>query len=388
MEDSIAKTEEVSLLQIIGSILNKRECESIKVEDWPLLISLAERHNVLQYLFIYANRLAPPEKPKEKIFAELKSAYTQELAKSVNQMYAVEEMQTAFEKKEIYNMAIKGVCTKKRYSDEILRTMSDIDILFKAEQQKAIFDIMTPLGYIDHREGRKNDTYSQPPYIFVETHREMVAADSEFSDYYKNIWDRCKPKEGCVYTYEMTPEDEFIFNIIHLIEHFRHGGAGVRFIMDIFVYNSLEMNRDYIDKEFEKLGVTEFYQNVSFLAESWFGDSPPELSSDKKKLIEKLGSFIMEEGVFGSVERSSNLAVDNGRWSFLLKTCFPSYIDMCSMFPWLKGKPFLLPYSWALRGYRSLKYRKSNVSFQLKRFSTGDAEKGRELKNFYRQCGL
>jgi hypothetical protein len=186
----------------------------------------------------------------------------------------------------------------------------------------------------------------------------------------------------------MRLEDEFIFNIIHMIEHFKEGGAGIKFIMDIYVYDRLDMDRSYLEGELGKLGIFEFYRNISLLARYWFSDSLIEMDNDKKEFIERIGTFIISNGMDKIHENSSDLAVSHGRLAFLLKICFPSYLDMCSMFTWLENKPWLLPFSWILRGVRSLKYRRGNVRLHFDSFKSGDADKGRELLKFYSECGL
>jgi hypothetical protein len=112
------------------------------------------------------------------------------------------------------------------------------------------------------------------------------------------------------------------------------------------------------------------------------------MDNDKRQLIERLGAFIISNGMDKINENSSNLAVSRGRMAFLFRICFPSYADMCSMFTWLENKPLLLPYSWVLRGVRSLKHRRGNVRLHFDSFKRGDVGKGRELIKFYSECGL
>jgi hypothetical protein len=58
------------------------------------------------------------------------------------------------------------------------------------------------------------------------------------------------------------------------------------------------------------------------------------------------------------------------------------------MYPWLEKYPLLLPYSWILRGIKSLVYRKANIKSQFKVFNEGDMNYGNELNKFYKECGL
>ncbi len=369
------------MIDIIALQLNIANIEKTKVSNWETLIQLAKTHGVLQCVAHYVSGLTE-DKPDEEICEYLSSVLLQENMRSINQLYAVESIQKKCEESGICNLVVKGAVTKKRYSDPLYRSMSDIDILYNEEQHKMFKESMFSLGYTDYREGRKNDTYHIPPFISVEAHRNLLANESEYFEYYSDIWDKCLLKDGCKYTYEMSIEDEFIFNIIHLAEHFKHGGVGVRFIMDVYVYDNSDMDRDYFENELKKLNLYEFYLNISALSKYWFSDG------ESTELIEKLSDFVLSNGIFGTKENIADLYVSEGKLSFLLRTCFPKYEDMKSMFLWLEGRKYLLPYAWMLRAFKSLKYRKNNVKAQFSRAKNGDINKGKKIKAFYKECGL
>ena len=47
-----------------------------------------------------------------------------------------------------------------------------------------------------------------------------------------------------------------------------------------------------------------------------------------------------------------------------------------------------MPYAWLHRAFKSLIYRRGNVKAQLSKAKNGDMDKGKELKAFYKECGL
>lgn len=374
-------SERNELIKIIASQLNNSALD-LEIADWRKLLLLAKSHGLLQYIALYAENLSEDKQPDEKIQKYLFSIIAQETVRSANQLDAVAQMQEAMEQNGVYNLAVKGSVTKLRYENEILRTMGDIDLLYKPKQHHIFKTLMLSLGYGDYQEGRKNDTYSLPPLITVEAHRKLVETGSDYADYYKDIWHMARPKNGMQYTYKMSAEDELVFNIVHLAEHFKEGGAGVRFIIDVYVYSRVDMDRDYVEQELTKLGLNEFYHHILDLANYWFA------AGETSELTEKLADFIMDGGVFGNRETAAALAVEEGRAKRLLKVCFPDYDSMKSMFPWLEGKEILLPYAWGLRGIRALRHRKSNVRMHMNQVRTGDIEKAKVLRRLYTECGL
>ena len=126
-------SERNELLKIIASQLNNT-APDVEITDWRNLLKIAKAHGLLQYVAFYAEALPEDKKPDSKIQDYLSSVIMQETARSANQLDAVAEMQDAMEQNGVYNLAVKGSVTKLRYENELLRTMGDIDLLYKPEQ--------------------------------------------------------------------------------------------------------------------------------------------------------------------------------------------------------------------------------------------------------------
>ena len=372
------------LLQIIKCVLTQKNANHVHIECWERLISLAKTQNVLTVVAYFVESLSEEKQPDANILKYLKNYLFQMTVFSANQLHAVESMQKALEEEEIYSVKLKGSCTKLRYANDVLRTMGDIDILYKPEQHKAFRSVLEEkLQYGNFQEGRKNDTYDKEPNLHIEAHRELVGSDSFFAEYYSHVWERCVPVKGCTYTYEMSLEDEYIFNFIHLTEHFKNGGIGVRFIMDIYVYEHLSIDFNYVQKVLDSFGLLDFYRTIVNLSECWFGEKTAS------PLENKLAAYIFSGGVFGNLENASALSMaKGGKFKFILRTCFPNYKDMCSMFTWLKGKKILLPLAWVIRAFRSLFRRRENIKEELTVFQIGDADRGKQIREFYGECGF
>ena len=70
----------------------------------------------------------------------------------------------------------------------------------------------------------------------------------------------------------MKPEDEFIYLFVHLAKHYRDGGAGCRYVLDLWLFlrKYPELDAAYIRRELTMLRVAEFYNNILRLMDSWF----------------------------------------------------------------------------------------------------------------------
>ena len=250
--------------------------------------------------------------------------------------------------------------------------------------------MLLEMGYGDFESALKHDHYTKPPFISLEMHRSLVPAERDTGLYYENIWDRVEPKHGYQYVYEMSKEEQYIFTMVHLAEHFKDGGVGIRFIMDVYVYNQrLKLNKAYINEEFRKLGLLEFAANVEKLAYYWFGEEDVRIAQSEKELLEELGEFIIGNGTYGRADHSKALALEaGGKRGYFRRVVFPELKSMETAFPWLKGRRFLLPVAWAVRIVRVVVFRRKNLRLGLDTIRNGDTEHGAYLKMFYKKCGL
>lgn len=385
------KQEVQYLLEIIKYILNKSKGElrvPAKDMDWGQLIQLAKAHSILNFVYYGVDCMSPEHKPDDAQCRVMEQGLISSVVRDYHQLEGAKELLDAFEEAEVYALAVKGICTKYHYPATDLRTMGDIDILYQPQQDAKVKQVMKQLGYELSMEGRKHDCYFRKPYLTVEMHRDLVETDSRYTSYYENIWEHVTPKENCQYVQEMSLEDEYIYTLVHLARHFQEGGIGIRFIIDVYVYNHLnDMDRQYVEAELKKLQLWEFYENLSKLAEWWFGEKIP--SQEDKELLDKLATYVIANGTFGTQKNVAAVSVaKHGRVRFLWKTIFPNLKNMQSMFVWLNKWPMLLPYAWVLRGVRSVKSRRSNIKSQIEKYKNGDEEYGKELQRFYETCGL
>lgn len=360
---------ETKLIEAIKASLHD---EQITMEVSNELVSLAKQHQVQNLLYLATKN------------AELKKKYLISASQSINQECAIDELINCFEINSLDLMLIKGVCTRLRYIDTTMRTMGDIDILINATQSKKVHNMLLELGYENYIEGRKHDTYSKSSFVSLEVHKDLLDGENEYYWYYSDIWKKAIRYKNNQFVYQLSLEDEYIFNIIHLVNHFKNGGIGLRFVVDVYIYEQLDFDRTYVEQELKKMHLLEFYKNIKTLSNIWFGNNENIISSDKT--LEQLGDYILNCGIFGNKTNRVNLIAGGNRLKFLIRFCFPGYKSMKSMFPWLI--PVLLPFAWALRGIRALLYRRKNVKFILDSTTKGDKEKGNNLIKFYENCGL
>lgn len=368
---------------IVGSILGGKELPDIEY-DWEKLSSLFRKQNMLP---IYYRALLKADeqlsnKPDKSVIDSVFYLSAKRIPRQINQQCEIERLKGLFEEYGIDNLFLKGSVIYKRYPDPMLRTMNDIDLLYKPSQHKLIKKVLMEHDYVSYSEGRKNDTYRKTKHILLEAHRQLVPSDSEFFDWCDKIWERSVLSEGMKNAYEMKLEDEIVFCIIHMAIHFLEGGIGARFLCDLYVYNNIGFDREYVVSELGKIGLADFFNKMSDLVDLWFDGKADSRSYDS------IIDYIMGGGVFGKKENARALATEKGGSSYLKQYWFPSYREMCSLYPWLDGKPYLLPAAWGKRGFNAVFVKKKSLKRSIGISKNADSEKSEEIRKLYREYGL
>ena len=172
-----------------------------------------------------------------------------------------EGIKEQLKRKSISYMPLKGAVIKKFYPRIGMREMADYDIWIKAEKADDVKDIMEKAGFATVSYGVSNhDIYRKKPVLNFEMHTELfgINHDSRFYNYYKHI-EAKQMGDGC--EKHLSPEDFYIYLIVHEYKHFDNGGIGLRPLVDTYLYlKNNDVDMDYINKETSKLGIQEFEQ--------------------------------------------------------------------------------------------------------------------------------
>ncbi len=375
-------TQEQTLIQIVKKVLGEdRGTVPGDRPDWQSIVDLAKKHGLLAFVYLYAGNIDVSEQPGQEIMSALEKSYAAEVMVNVLQQNAITEMRSAFEAAGIDNMFIKGAVTKGRYKNELLRSMGDIDFLYKPEQDALLKKAMGEIGFRFGSNGRVHDSYRKGTYLNAEAHRQLISPSSPYEAFGRNIWERSEPVSAPGHCRRMTIEDEIIFNVIHFASHFKKGGAGVRFVIDVWVYSRYDADWDHIYAELKKLQLFDFYQNALSLAGKWFG------GGERSDITDAMEEYVLTGGVFGSARNRTDAVIAKGKLNYFRRSVFPPFKDMQSMYPWLKHK-IALPFAWAARGVKSLTCRRKNVKILLAPVSAGDEQNALKLMEFYKECGL
>lgn len=351
-----------------------------KPEDvaWNELFREAKRQNVLMLAYESIKRLQ--EKPNAEQLSRWELQSSKQITKSINQSIEIDKLLDYFECNGIDVLPLKGYILRDLYPRRELREMSDFDLLVRDDRSDKMKQIMHELGFEFHSSDDNHTGYRKPPYVMIELHYKLLPDFCKYISFRDGIWERCRLCNGKKHIYEMTTEDYLVFNLVHLVKHYRYAGCGIRFLVDIFAFLRKyddQLNKDLFWEEIEKRELRSFAETVFCLERAVFHGETE--TKEAQQLLEHMISL----GTFGSNKGRTMNIIDQltpkngnrkiGKLRYYLRIVFPPVSEMKCSYPVVEKAKFLLPVFWVCRGVRTVFRNPKHISEHYQRvMSYGD----------------
>ncbi len=376
---------------IVSAVTKKKSPVAPERVNWERIFKISSKHNISNIIAysILNGEYNIPEDIKQMF---VKNMYLR-VAASENQKSEIMKIMQIFSEEGIDFMPFKGLFLSNLYPSIDMRYMSDADILIRKEQAEKADLAMKKLGYEFEIEGPIEYNYIKRPYMHIELHHCIMSPSSEdLYDYYKDSWKFAKPSSE-PHHYELNTEDQYVFTFTHFARHYRDAGAGIKSIIDLWLFEKKypEMDWDYITKQMEIVGMSQFYQSISRLIKVWF---------EKEKMDGvslEMTEFIISSGTFGTLKNSiSAREIRKHKGKDLskvgenkyLKLLFPEMEYMKIIFPVLEKCPVFLPILWVWRLIRGAIFKKKNISVHLNNTKYIDSDNAKEYLKHMKTVGL
>ena len=357
------------------------------------LLSLARKHSIENIAYVALAKLNLPQSDALKMFCEY---HSHAILNDATQQYYLEMVTDELEKREIRHCIMKGPVIKKLYPTSDLRQSGDLDIFVDDENTETVKQLMEEMGFAvkDYDRSHSHDEYEIDKKIVIEIHRTLISNQCPWQKECQKIADRLVPVKGYNYRFDMTDEDYYLYMIGHMAKHMNSSGMGIKMVLDVWVYLNHfnnKLNWDMLNESLELCGLKEFEENIKKLCSYWFEDKQAD------GMIECLAAYVAVSGNFGTYEqlvageaarnagKTSNKAV--GRLGYYMSLFFWPYNKMKERYTVLKKYPFLLPFCWIHRAYKSVTNKEKADSIRS-RYDDVDMEYGRKLVEFKKEIGL
>lgn len=367
-------------IDLLASVLNGTHPPKLPDDfNWEHACRSAQRNSVANILAYTLDKVNV--EPPQTVRNVLENEQRLHIVKETSQLFEVEKVLQEFEKAGIKNIPLKGYFMKHLYPQTDLRTMTDIDIFVDKRDFKKVEDVFLNLGYKNTNVLNAREIHFERDLLYFEIQSTINANDD---NYFDDIWSNVRLRDGYNYSYEMSPEDFYIYMIYHTAKHFKSGGIGIRMVMDVCVYLNAcpNLDLDYIGGRLREMELTAYEQKLRKLSVNWFSAEPTQINS--------FGEFVLYCSTYGQRVVSffqSNQRTERGYW---IKQFFPTYSDMKRKYGYLEKLPILLPFSWVQYwGRRALIDRNIHVKRGItERANNLDKESGEFLINLMNELEI
>lgn len=303
-------------------------------------------------------------------------AFVQAVAKAMRKNTLLDadraELTRKLEEAGIWYMPMKGAILKDLYPRFGMREMADNDILFDAERAKDICRIMQELGFESQRFGMfAHDIYHKEPVSNFEMHRMLFSGmDNETCHlYYKDVEKRLIPDDERSFGRHFSTDDLYLYLTAHEYKHYRHGGTGLRSLLDTYVFlrqYGEALNMDYVAAEAEKMGIAEYEKKSRELALHLFSEEA--LTEVEQEML----ACYADSGAYGTYDRKVTNKVNDfgggsqGKFRFFMSRLFMPMEKIRYAYPLVYRHKILLPFLYVYRIIKGLTFRRGVTLAELK----------------------
>lgn len=356
------KIEYSYMLSLLSSCVNATEVLPFpKDVSFEKLSYIADKCRVKAMFADSLLRLKDKSCLTEENILELNDLKNQQLLIDGVLDYEVEKLLLLFEKNKIVNLPVKGYFLKHEYPQGNFRSVSDFDILFDISQIEDVNKVFKELDYTFIESDDTQYHFQKKPYMYIEMHYSLVHKREHYYPFLKNQLGRSIKRENYEYSRQMSPEDFYLYLLIHHSNHMRIAGMGIRMILDIYVYyknHKDEFDFDYLNEKLKKYELDKFEKSIREIAFNWFSDEKPKVSFNDLEnyilLSFTLGRTDVATMVDSVKHNDSESNSKFAKFKYIVSSAFPKIEIMKMRYKYLEKAPFLLPLSWIMMWSRRI----------------------------------
>lgn len=370
-------------IKIIGAALQGADAPALPPDaDCARLYRLAVR-NTVQGLFCKGLGAELAKFPAE-IQAKLQKSCGAAAVRECAQQELLSAMRADFAEAEIDFMFLKGSHLKALYPAPELRFMVDMDVLVREHDLVRAKEILLGFGLEIEFDNGKDIIFIKKPFLTVELHRSLFQENYFMYPYFSKIWGRAKTDNA--HEFRMTDSDLYVYTLAHLAEHYTAAGSCFRPVMDLYLLEKQHANTldfDYIQAQFQEIGIVKFAENIRALAFCMFDGAP------RSKTLTMMENFVtLGPPVQNAAAASAAAVTQKSKWRRMLSAAFPSFRHMSTKYPSLKRMPFLLPIFWLVRLIQYAFTKDKTIVRKREELQNTDQKSADALARIFKESGL
>lgn len=363
--------EQEYFIELLSSHINAYTPKTQENINWKEIFDLANKHNVTAIVATQIKLL--PESCR--VQGKGKSYFNQFLGKTLQSYDEKIEAYNFFVKtltdNGIKHLVVKGAVLRDLYPVKELRTSGDTDVVITQRDYEKCKEILLSNGFtLSQDTGEELDMYYNGQYFEISNTFEYI--NDETKCFFENPFDE-KLSYCDGYTYYLYPMYHLVYVLYHILKHIKHGGAGVRMLLDICVLiNAYDIDINEFLEIMPELKLEKSAKTILTICKKLFRlDIPFNYEIDEEmenKLIDTIisgGVFGFSNGNLGVVRLASTMNEKQTKLSSI-KAFFGMFIIskdyLMKFYPYARRHKILLPIAYFNRLFDAVfKRGKSNI---------------------------
>lgn len=347
-------TDAQAFMNILGAALGGTAPEqalSLSADALARLAAIAARHHLLPLFYEVTHSLPQGEAVLSKVAPGVRRQVMAQ-AMRTEQLLALYRQ---LEQEGLRPLVVKGFVCRNLYPLGDHRPSSDEDFLIPDGDFLRCCRALEALGFVtSDPEDAYERTYRSQSGLCIELHQQLFDPDSavygSWNRFFRQV--QAEPHAG---VWTLPPTEHMLYLILHAFKHFLHSGFGVRQVCDMVLYARQYGSRiqwQQLEHTLCQLRADKFAAAVFLLGQQyWDIPAPITRQVDPQPLLADL----MQAGIYGGSDlarkRSSNITLQAaaGKKGSLSGALFPPRSSLQGRFPYLKKRPWLLPWAWLCR---------------------------------------
>ena len=252
--------------------------------------------------------------------------------------YELDQLSRVLQEAKIDFVPLKGSVVRGYYPKPHMRTSCDIDILVKeADLDRAVQCLVSSLNYRSDKKGNHDVSLYSKIGVHIELHYRLNSTDYPWDNVLEDVWDYTTLDEGC--KYRLNDEMFYFYHLSHMASHFKAGGCGIRFFLDLRLLNThLHIDKGALATLLDRGGLTAFEEGVVALANWWFAHG------ERTILVENMQDYLVDAGMYGDVKNyvAIEKSTKGGKKHILSRIWLP-YEKLKYQYPILQKHKILTP---------------------------------------------
>ncbi len=338
--------------------------------DADALFALATSQQLLPIL--YDGALRDPAFAASPVASAMAVRVADYIAHSAEQVETVTRLTETLSAAGLDCMPLKGACLKALYPLPEWRVMGDIDLCIRRESHGRIAPLMRSMGFAAGTESDHEYQWISPAGLHVELHKSLVPTyDRDLYAFFGDGWARALPTSA-PHIFALSPTDAYLYAVAHLAKHYRDGGAGAKYVLDLWLMARKGLDRAAVEDGLRALRLTDFHASIRHLAAVWLDGAAPD------PLTDRLTERFFSDGVYGDPTRAvvalaarQSDTAGMARRRRLCALLFPSYETLARRYEKDGRRPsrLRLPLWWIARWGRLLIGRRGQGGKRLRELS-------------------